>query len=183
MQTAQARAYLGHVENSTSERKELSDAEQDAVRERIWSLVGRVAQESASVEMCLRSLMAKLLNSKYGDIIAAGQSATDLIENCIALIQANEEINEEARENGLELLRSLKPLFAQRNNIVHAPWFPSLYEESRSQALSLVSKRRSLPRPTLVSYAEVEKLCSDLNATLQKIWSVESAVRRSNGNH
>ncbi|MBY8866672.1 hypothetical protein [Streptomyces sennicomposti] len=169
-----------NVENSGTERRILSEAEQKSARERRWSLVGRVAQESASVEMCLRSLMVKLLNSKYADIIAAGQSATDLIENCIALVQANEEINDQTRERGLELLRSLKPLFAQRNNVVHAPWFASSYEESLTEALSLVSKRRALPRATVVNYAEVEKLCNDLNAKLPEIWSIERAVRRAN---
>ncbi|MFJ2199375.1 hypothetical protein [Streptomyces violaceusniger] len=171
------------MENSATERRELSEAEQKVVRERNWSLVGRVAQESASVEMCLRSLMIDLLNSKYGDIIAAGQGASDLIENCIALIRANGEITEQVRGGGLELLRSLKPLFAQRNNVVHAPWFPSEREDSLTEAVSLVSKRRTPPRPTLVNYAEIEKLCSDLNAALPKIWSIGDAVRRANGNH
>jgi hypothetical protein len=181
-QAPQARDYLGHVEKPTAERRGLSKAELAAVRERNWSLVGRVAQESASIELHLRSLMITLIDSKYAEIIAAGQGASDLIENCTALIRANEEIDEQVRERGLELLRSLKPLFTQRNNLVHAPWFTSLHESSLTEALSLVSKRRTPPRPTLVNYAEVEKLCSDLNATLPKIWSLGDAVRRSNGN-
>ncbi|WP_416483462.1 hypothetical protein [Streptomyces sp. CL12] len=162
--------------------------ELDAVRERHWSLVGRVAQNSASVEMCLRSLMIGLLDSKYAGVVAAGQSASDLVENCIALMQANQEISVEARNRGLDLLRSLKPLFAQRNNVVHATWFPSTREDALTEAMSLVSKRRTPLRPTLINYAEVEKLSSDLNEAIGKLWEwtygeVGEAARRPQVNY
>ncbi len=85
-------------------------------------------------------------------------------------MQANQEIGDAARERGLELLRSLKPLFAQRNNVVHAPWFPSMREDALTEAVSLVSKRRSPIRPMLVNYAEVEKLSAALNQAIGSIW-------------
>ncbi|AUA12320.1 hypothetical protein CFP59_04456 [Streptomyces malaysiensis subsp. malaysiensis] len=166
----------------------LSKAERDAVHERHWSLVGRVAQNSASVEMSLRSLMIGLLDSKYAGIIAAGQSASDLIENCLALMQANQEISDEARERGQNLLRSLRPLFAQRNNVVHAPWFSATREDDLTETISLVSKRRAPLRPTVINYAEVEKLSSDLNEAIGKLWDwtygeVGEAARRPQVNY
>ena len=176
------------MENAEVGSRTLSEAEREAVRERHWSLVGQVAQNSASVEMCLRSLMIALLDSKYAGIIAAGQNASDLIENCIALIQANQEISDEAREQGIDLLRSLKPLFTQRNNVVHAPWFPSAREDALTEAISMVSKRRAPMRPTLVNYADVEKLSTALNQAIGKLWEwthgeLGAAARRPQVNY
>ncbi len=103
-------------------------------------------------------------------------------------MQANQEISVEARNRGLDLLRSLKPLFAQRNNVVHATWFPSTREDALTEAMSLVSKRRTPLRPTLINYAEVEKLSSDLNEAIGKLWEwtygeVGEAARRPQVNY
>lgn len=176
------------MDPTDSASRALSDAELAVLRERHKSLLGDVAQNSAYVEMHLRGMMIALLDSKYAGIVAAVQSASDLVENCIALMQANQEIGDAERERGLELLRSLKPLFAQRNNVVHAPWFPSMHEDALTEAVSLVSKRRAPTRPMPINYAEVEKLSAALNQAVGAIWDwthgeLGAAARRPQVNY
>ncbi|WP_405948947.1 hypothetical protein OG588_22920 [Streptomyces prunicolor] len=134
------------------------------------TLVGRAAQASSLVELHLRQLMTALLDSKYAELVAAGLSASDLIETCTVLLKVNKEINDDQRTEGLALLSGLRDLLNARNHLVHGI-IATMRGDTDSgetapepviQTMALVSKRRKPDTLLTITKDEAEKTIEDL---------------------
>jgi hypothetical protein len=129
--------------------------------------VGEVAQASAVVELHLRQLLVTLVDSKYGELVAAGLGAGELIDICTVLLKVNKEIGDEERTEGLGLLSGLKELLNTRNNLVHGIIAnhhdrPTAAEDPIIQTVALVSKRRKPMALVTIGQAEAEKTAGEL---------------------
>ncbi|WP_328764278.1 hypothetical protein [Streptomyces sp. NBC_00272] len=142
------------------------EEEMEQLQLRMSLLVGEVARASASLEDFLRKLMVALLDSKYGEVAAAGLGANELVDMCTALVKINRELTGSQRADCRTMLGAVKPLLARRNRLVHGVWAPehvSIDEPLPSAAMASVSRRRSATLHVEISFDEAEELASELS--------------------
>lgn len=116
-----------------------SDA-QDVITARLLAL-GQVIEWSASMEQILRSAFCSLVGSKYAAVLAGGQTADGLIEDCKALTRAHHEMSSEHREAILAALERCKVANQRRNTLVHGVKTASRATDGALQTIR--SRRRS----------------------------------------
>ncbi|WNI16261.1 hypothetical protein [Actinacidiphila sp. ITFR-21] len=160
-----------------------SEEEMEQLQLRMSLLVGEVARASASLEDFLRTLMIALLDSKYGEVAAAGLGANELVDMCTALAKINHELTEPQRAACRSLLGTVKPLLTRRNSLVHGVWAPehvSVEEPLPSKAIASISKRRSATVHVEISFEEAEKLAEELSKLGSEIftWTCRSLTRQ-----
>ncbi|MFE4825372.1 hypothetical protein [Streptomyces sp. NPDC056672] len=134
---------------------------------RMSLLVGEVARASASLEDFLRRLMTVLLDSKYGEVAAAGLGANELVDMCTALVKINREVTASQRTECRSMLGMVKPLLGRRNRLVHGVWAPehvSVEEPLPNGAIASVSKRRSATVHVEITFEEAEELANELSS-------------------
>ena len=147
----------------------------DVIAARLVAL-GKVIEWSASMENILRSAFCSLVGSKYAAILAGGQTAEALIEDCKALTQAHHEMPPEHREAILAALRRCKAANQRRNVLVHGVKTASRATDGALQTLR--SRRRShIPAiepwtPETISEAAAELL----QAGLELFGAMQNAV-------
>lgn len=142
-----------------------SEEEMEQLQLRMSLLVGEVVRASASLEDFLRKLMTVLLDSKYGEMAAAGLGANELVDMCTALVKINREVTASQRTACRSMLAMVKPLLSRRNRLVHGVWAPdhvSVDEPLPNGAIARVSKRRSATVRVEITFEEAEKLASEL---------------------
>jgi len=105
------------------------------------SALGQVIEWSASMEHILRDAFCSLVGSKYAAILAGGQTADGLIEDCKALTDAHHEMPAEHREAILAALRRCKAANQRRNTLVHGVKTASRAADGALQTVR--SRRRS----------------------------------------
>ena len=113
---------------------------QDVITARLLAL-GQVIEWSASMENILRSAFCSLVGSKYAAILAGGQTADGLIEDCKALAQAHHEMSPEHRAAILGALERCKAANQRRNVLVHGVKTASRATDGALQTIR--SRRRS----------------------------------------
>lgn len=89
--------------------------------ERLIAL-GRVVDEASKLEMALRTAFCALVGSKFAAVVAGGQMASWLIENCKALVEAHVELSDEQRQRFKDLLSASQAANTARNRLVHDVW-------------------------------------------------------------
>ncbi len=157
------------------ERFERAREASSARYDEMVGLVGQVAQASAALELQLRQLMSTLVDSKYAELVAAGLSASDLINTCIALLQVSKEIDDSARAEGLGLLAGLPDLFGTRNNLVHGmiATRSNEHEDPSSElvieTVALISKRRKPAQMLTISSSTAKATAIELRDRSTKI--------------
>jgi hypothetical protein len=112
----------------------------DVINARLLAF-GHVVEWSASMEQILRSAFCSLVGSKYAAILAGGQTADGLIEDCKALAQAHHEMSAEHRDAILAALQRCKDANQRRNVLVHGVKTGSRATDGALQTLR--SRRRS----------------------------------------
>jgi hypothetical protein len=81
--------------------------------------LGEVVYNSSGMESILRSAFCSLVGSKFAAIVAAGQPAVWLIEQCKALTDAHREMPQNHREAIKAALDRCAQANEQRNHLVH----------------------------------------------------------------
>lgn len=112
----------------------------DVITARLVTL-GKVIEWSASMETILRSAFCSLVGSKYAAILAGGQTADGLIEDCKALAHAHHEMRPEHRDAILAALERCKAANQRRNVLVHGVKTASRATDGALQTVR--SRRRS----------------------------------------
>jgi hypothetical protein len=82
--------------------------------------IGTIAEFSAGMEWYLANAFCALLGSKYAAVVAGGQGADWLIENCRALVNVHRELTEAQRTEICDALTDCKEANRQRNILVHS---------------------------------------------------------------
>lgn len=88
-----------------------------AIDER-W-LLGDVAMAGAFAERVLRILLAGLIESQYGDIMAAGHPLSTLADNCKAIIDVHPKLDDKQRKHAKDMIGEIKGHMAIRNKLLH----------------------------------------------------------------
>lgn len=87
--------------------------------------LGAIAEASTGVEFTLRAMIASLLGSPRANVVAAGQSVTWLVENALAVIDANDDVGGPPLGDPQEVARfraAIKlcgDLYTKRNHLIH----------------------------------------------------------------
>jgi hypothetical protein len=113
---------------------------QDIETERLIAL-GLVIEWSAGMESSLRSTFCSLVGSKYAAVLAGGQAAETLIEDCLALLGANREIADAHKAAIKTALMQCREANKRRNVLVHGIKTPSGAADGSLRTLR--SRRRS----------------------------------------
>lgn len=92
---------------------------QRIIEERLIAL-GTVIEWSATMERTLRDAFCSLVSSKFAAIVAGGQSAVWLIEQCRALADAHAEFSDADKQAIKDALQRCKEANERRNELVHA---------------------------------------------------------------
>jgi hypothetical protein len=166
---------------SLVDNAEVTSDPQDVINARLLAL-GQVIEWSASMEEILRSAFCSLVGSKYAAILAGGQTADGLIEDCKALTRAHHEMSSEHSEAILAALERCKAANQRRNALVHGVKTASRAADGALQTIR--SRRRSnVPAiepwtPQTISEAAGELLRAGLElfGAMQKAVSPEVMV-------
>ena len=106
---------------------------------RLLVALGNITERSVAMEWVLRLAFCCLVGSKYAAIVAGGQSASWLIDQCDALTQANREITEESRTQLRATLSACRSASQQRNTLIHGEKAPL----TDGRIITSLSKRRT----------------------------------------
>jgi hypothetical protein len=117
----------------------------DVINARLVAL-GQVIEWSASMEHILRGAFCSLVGSKYAAILAGGQTADGLIEDCKALTDAHYEMPAEHRDAIHAALNRCKLANQRRNTLVHGVKTASRVTDG---ALQTIRSRRRSNTPTV----------------------------------
>lgn len=136
-----------------------------ADRARQYAL-GGVVLESAYMEHLLRAVFAALLGSKNGAVVAAGQNAGWLLDQCEAMTKVRQEISENARDGLLKALGICSQTYQRRNRVVHDAWAL----RPGGQAVALRSQRKQDDMTaTARTVPELEALADDLGTAADNL--------------
>jgi hypothetical protein len=87
--------------------------------------LGGIVVSSATMEQLLREAFCSLVGSKFAAIVAGGQGAAWLIDQCEALNDAHRELPEATRQAIRDKLRLCRDANNRRNDLVHGLKAPS----------------------------------------------------------
>ncbi len=147
---------------------------QEAIFIRRYHL-GAVAEESAHMESLLRSIFSALLGSPRANVVAAGQSVTWLIENSLAVIDANDKVRGPSlgESDNVARFRSAiagcKDLNTRRNHLIHGAWVDGLPDGRPGHSLLRSKLRQPWPFAEEVSSNDIEKLARDLASAVSEL--------------
>jgi hypothetical protein len=92
-----------------------------AQNDRRLRAIGRIAEASGQLDWALRRAFCALLGSKYGAILAGGQSTVTLINQCKAILRRHREITD-ADKNALEAILNDCAEVNGRRKLIHDVW-------------------------------------------------------------
>ena len=114
-----------------------SDTEDDEIR--LLIALGKITESGTTMEWVLRLAFCCLVGSKYAAVVAGGQPAGWLIEQCDALAEVNREITEESRKLLRAALSACKSASQQRNTLIHGEKAP----RADGRIITSLSRRRT----------------------------------------
>jgi hypothetical protein len=135
--------------------------------------LGGVVLESAYLEHLLRAVFTALLGSRYGAVVAAGQNAGWLTEQCQAMAKARQEIPPDGRDALLHALVACSDAYQRRNRVVHDAWarrdcgLTVTLRSHRSKADMTVTAR---------TVPELEALADDLGTAADSLAAAATAA-------
>lgn len=92
--------------------------------DRLLVALGKITESGTVMEWVLRLAFRCLVGSKYAAVVAGGQSASWLIEQCTALTNINREITEDSRRSLRTALSECKEASSKRNALIHGAKAP-----------------------------------------------------------
>jgi hypothetical protein len=129
--------------------------------------LGQLTVRSAKLEEDLRSTFINLVGSKYAAVVAGGQAASWLINQCQALVKANLEMSDEGKASMRAALDECKVAAERRNTLIHGlmitgkPGDPVIIQRSR----------RGTFEPTIESWTD-----EDIRVTTSRLSAARSAL-------
>jgi hypothetical protein len=108
--------------------------------ERRYALA-QVVEYSVHMEVILRRAFCALIGSKYAAIVAAGQDASWLIDNCRAIVKSHRELSQEGKEAMTEALTACSEAYERRNQLVHGLW--NSFDREAEVMVTRRSRRRT----------------------------------------
>jgi hypothetical protein len=135
--------------------------EPDIITIRLIAL-GQVIEWSATMEHILRDAFCSLVGSKFAAIVAGGQTASWLIDQCKALADAHHEIPSEHREAIKAALERCRAANERRNHLVHGVKTASRIPDG---ALQTVRSRNRKYRPDIQPWtpASIQEAAGELH--------------------
>jgi len=130
--------------------------------------LGAVAEASAHLESVLRAIFSSLLGSPRANVVAAGQSASWLIDNALAVIDANDVVRGPSLGEPDNVARfraaiaRCRDLNTRRNRLIHGAWVDGLPDGRPGQSVLHSKWRQPWPFAEEVSLDDIEKLAGDL---------------------
>jgi hypothetical protein len=119
--TVQSRPVLTDVARRLHEGHETMTTDSDLpgdMKARLMAL-GQVIEWSAHMEYTVRNAFCSLVGSKYAAVVAGGQSASWLIDQCKALTDAHKDMPVDHRESIKAALERCRAINERRNHLVH----------------------------------------------------------------
>jgi hypothetical protein len=90
-----------------------------AVQSERRAALGLVIEWSAIMEEILRTSFCSLVGSKYAAVVAAGQGAEWLLQNCKAVVSVHREISDDDKAAIITALKRCSEANKRRNTLVH----------------------------------------------------------------
>lgn len=135
--------------------------------------LGGVVLESAYMEHLLRAVFTALLGSKYGAVVAAGQNAGWLTEQCQAMAKTRQEITADGRDALLNALAACSDAYQRRNRVVHDAWA----RRAGGLTVTLRSQRKQAEMTvTARTVPELDALAGDLAAAADSLAAAATAA-------
>jgi hypothetical protein len=131
-----------------------------------YASLGRIAVEFAHLEDELRKLLARLMKSNRGLVIAAGETTTNLLAMCQRIAAFDTSLDDEAIETLTRLVTLVTLVADERNSALHAQWYPT---DHPGHFCGLRSRRPKVRSPESLStplYWTVE-MAEDLAGTIR----------------
>jgi hypothetical protein len=141
--------------------------------------LGAITEASASVEYTLRAIVASLLGSPRATVVAAGQSVTWLVQNALAVIDANDDVRGPALGDPRKVARfraavkECGDLYAMRNQLIHGAWLDG------GPGLTQVRSKWRKPWPSAVEVQleDIEGLARDLNDAVNELLEASFEIK------
>lgn len=136
-----------------------------------YAALGQVAQQSAALESALRELLANLMQSESGFVIAAGESLSNLLALCQRVAAFQHRLTDDQIETLNRIVQVIQPLQDLRNAVIHARWYPT------DTARHFYGSRSRRPNPKNALglsqdlYYTVDQICA-LADDLEKVVSI-----------
>jgi hypothetical protein len=90
-----------------------------------YATLGRIAVEFAHLEDDARQLLAHLMKSDYGLVVAAGETMGNLVTMCQRVAAFDTSLDDEAVEQLAKLIALINLVTDARNSALHAQWYPT----------------------------------------------------------
>ena len=94
------------------------------VRDERYEALGRVVEMAAVMEISLRLAFCALAGGPYAAVIAGGQEAHWLIDNCETVARHHTELRQEQIDAIRQAVRACREASRDRNRLVHDAWGP-----------------------------------------------------------
>ena len=165
---------MSDASHPSADDEEEMNPEEEARFVRRYHL-GAVAEASAKMETVLRSIFSSLLGSPRANIVAAGQSVSWLIENALAIIDANDEVRGPSLGEPDNVARfraaiaNCRDLNTRRNRLIHGAWVEGLPDGRPGQSVMHSKWRQPWPFAVEVSLDDIENLAGDLEAAASEL--------------
>ena len=137
--------------------------------------LGAVAEASAKMESVLRAIFSALLGSPRANVVAAGQSVTWLIDNALAVIDANDEVRAPSLGEPDNVARfraaiaTCGDLNTRRNRLIHGAWVEGLPDGRPGQSVLNSKWRQPWPFAVEVSLDDIENLAGELEVAVSEL--------------
>jgi len=161
---------MSEVEGPSDQKEQESPAEDELVMARRYHL-GAIVEASATMEMTLRAIFAALLGTPRAAVVAGGQPVRWLVDNCVAMIETNDEVRGPSLGDPEKVARfraaiqRCGELYGKRNQLLHGAWLEG--GPNFSQAISRWRKPRSIW--VEVQMDELDGLCRELNDAVNEL--------------
>ncbi|MGA2295149.1 MAG: hypothetical protein ABSG24_07980 [Acidimicrobiales bacterium] len=169
----------------TTDNEEEMNLEDEARLARRYHL-GAVAEASAIMESVLRAIFSSLLGSPRANVVAAGQPVSWLIDNALAVIDANDEVRGPSLGEPDNVARfraaiaSCRDLNTRRNRLIHGAWVDGLPNGHPGQSVLHSKWRQPWPFAIEISLDDIENLVVDLevavNDLMMAIFNVKGII-------
>jgi hypothetical protein len=141
---------------------------------RLLVALGKTTEAGTVMEWVLRLAFCSLVGSKYAAVVAGGQSASWLIDQCNALTDINREMTEDSRRSLRAALTECKEAGQKRNALIHGGKAPL----PDGRILTSLSKRHThLPREAPWTLDTIEAVShAILKAARELVTAIEDSL-------
>ncbi|HEY8663363.1 MAG TPA: hypothetical protein VIL68_07065 [Propionibacteriaceae bacterium] len=144
-----------------------------------YAALGRIAVDFSTLENSVRSLLAKLMKSESGLVIAAGESMSNLLLMCQRVAAFDTALTDQQIVGLKELVDVITQLQKERNDALHTQWRatsrPQYFYGARSVRPNPKSSE-SLEAPVFWTVGKATSLAEDIRLTTQIVEQVADSL-------